>query len=138
MRSSQTLRAGLIAAVISGIPSTMHAIVTGRDPLEATAAAGSLVLDASRPRAQLLAAAAPVHLAISLFWTYLLTAILPRTRRRRAGAVAGVVIAYLDLDVLGRRRPRVRALTRWPQYVDHVLFAVTVAHLTAQERDGDE
>src|SRR5205814_4681241 len=35
--------AGLIAAVVSGAPSTLWALARGRDPLEATRAAGSIV-----------------------------------------------------------------------------------------------
>jgi len=137
MRSSQTLRAGLIAAAISGIPSTVHAIVTGRDPLEATAAAGSLFLDPGRPRAQLVAAAIPAHLAISLFWAYAMVPVLPKRRRVPAGAMAGVGIACLDLVILGRRFPRVEALARGPQIADHVLFGALVGHLTApRERVG--
>ncbi len=42
------------------------------------------------------------------------------------GAVAGLVIAALDLGVIGRRYPEIRALPRVPQVLDHVAFGVLV------------
>src|SRR3712207_6467659 len=107
---SRTLRVGLIAALSSGAPSTAYAIATGRDPLEASAAAGTLLLGPARPRAQLVAAAVPVHAAVSLLWTIVLDATLPQRRRRLAGALAGLGVAWLDLVVVGKRFPRIAAL----------------------------
>src|SRR4051812_17964931 len=42
------LVAGAIAAVLSGAPSTLHALLTGRDPLEASLAAGTPLLPPER------------------------------------------------------------------------------------------
>jgi hypothetical protein len=111
--------AGLIAAAVSGAPSTLHAVATGRDPLAAALAAGS-ILSARHP----LAASVPVHLAVSLFWASL----IPRRAGTLGGALCGLGIAALDLGVLGRRFPAVRALPLAPQIADHVLFGATVGH----------
>ena len=119
------LRAAAAAAVLGGIPSTAHALLTGRDPLEATLAAGSILLPGETRRSRLLAAAVPVHLALSLGWA----AALDRAgvRGARAGAVAGLAIAALDLGVAGRRHPRVRALPLLPQLADHAVFGAVAA-----------
>ena len=103
-RTRDGLAAGAVAAVLSGVPSTVHALVTGRDPLEATLAAGTVVLPEETRPERLLAAAVPVHLALSLGWTL-----------------------ALDLGVVGRRIPRVRALPLGGQLADHVAYGVVVA-----------
>ena len=120
------LRAGLIAAVVSGAPSTIHALATGRDLLEATYAAGSLLLPGERRRRVLLAAAIPVHLGISVGWAVLLAAVLPRRRTVLAGAAAGLAIAALDLGIVGRRFERIRALPVGPQLADHIAYGAVV------------
>lgn len=121
------VRAGLLAAAVSGVPSTLHALATGREPLAAAEAAGSLLLPGERRRTRLLAAAVPVHLGISLGWAIVLAAVLPRRRTVLAGAVGGLAIAALDLGVVGQRFPRIRELPLGPQLADHVAFGLTVA-----------
>ena len=105
----------------------MHALATGRDPLEATYAAGTIVLPGESSRSKLLAAALPLHLALSLTWTLVLDR--AGTRSAPRGAVAGVAIAALDLGVVGRRFPRVQALPLVPQLADHVTFGAIAGHL---------
>lgn len=121
----QALRAGVWAAALSGVPSTLHALATGRDPLEAALAAGSIVLPGETQRGRLLAAAVPVHLGVSLAWALVLNR--AGVRGARAGALAGLAIAALDLSVVGRRSPRIRALPLGPQLADHALFGALVA-----------
>jgi hypothetical protein len=124
------VRATLVAAAVSGLPSTAYALATGRDPLEATKAAGAMVVgEDARPLVRV-AAAAPVHLAVSLFWGTLLERSLAQRRRVVWGAAAGLAIAGLDLGVVGRRFPAIRRLPLAPQLADHVLFGATVAHLS--------
>jgi hypothetical protein len=115
-----------VAAVISGLPSTGHALVTGQDPLEASVAAGSLLLRRERRPGLLLVAAIPVHLGISAMWGVLLSILLPRRGRVLYGAVGGLIIAAFDLGVIGRRIPRIRNLPLLPQLADHVLYGATV------------
>ena len=135
----ETLRDGLVAgsvaAVVSGAPSTAHALVTGRDPLEASLAAGTLLRSCERRPGRLLLAAAPVHIALSLAWALLLAAALPQRRTALWAALAGVGIAALDLGVVGRRFARIRALPQLPQVADHLAYGAAVgAVLTARRR----
>jgi hypothetical protein len=123
----RVLRAAAWAAALSGIPSTAHALVTGRDPLEAVYAAGTILLPGETRRGRLLVAAVPVHLALSLGWTVLLDRAGVRSTAR--GAAAGLLIAALDLGVLGRRLPRVRALPLLPQLADHAAFGAVAGRL---------
>jgi hypothetical protein len=123
----RVLRAAVWAAALSGVPSTLHALATGRDPLAASLAAGSVLLPGETERGRLLAAAVPVHLGVSLAWTLVLDRAGIRTAR--GGAVAGLAIAALDLGVLGRRLPRVRALPLGPQLADHAAFGAIAARL---------
>lgn len=123
----RVLRAALWAATLSGLPSTAHALATGRDPGAAAVAAGSVLLPRERSRAKLLAAAVPVHLAISLGWTLALDRAGVRTAR--GGALAGLAIAALDLGVVGRRSARVRSLPLIPQLADHAAFGAIAARL---------
>ena len=118
--------AGLVAAVVSGVPSTAWALSGGRDPLEATLAAGSIVLPVEERRERLVVAAISVHLAISLGWGMALAATLPRRRTVLAGALAGLAIAAVDLGVVGRRFPKIAALPLGPQLADHVAYGITV------------
>src|SRR4051812_13039558 len=120
------LAAGLVAAVVSGAPSTAWALARRRDPLAGARAAGALLLPRERRTLPLLIAAVPVHLGLSLGWARVLAAILPRGRERTAGAAAGLAIAALDLGVIGRRIPAIRELEQLPQWLDHVAFGVVV------------
>src|SRR5205823_14036242 len=80
--------------------------------------AGSVVLPRERRTLPLLAAAVPAHLAVSLGWAF----VLPRRAGVVGGALAGLAIAALDLGVLARWFPRVRALPLGPQVADHVVY----------------
>jgi hypothetical protein len=128
------MAAGAVAAAVSGAPSTLWALAAGDDPLEATVAAGSLVLPGETRRGRLAAAAVPVHLALSLSWGLVLARLLPRRRTIAAGALAGLAIAALDLGVVGRRFPRVRSLPIRPQLADHVAYGATVGLVLARRR----
>lgn len=118
------LRAALPAAIFSGVPSTIYALLSQRDPLEAALAAGSIVLPHEQRRLRLLLAAVPVHLALSIGWAVVLVKTLPRRNLIREGALAGLAIAAIDLGVIGRPYPRIRALPLLPQIADHVAFGV--------------
>lgn len=127
--------AGLWAAVLSGAPSTLHAVATRSDPLEASLAAGSMLLPDEDRRARLLLAAAPVHMALSLGWGTAIALTAPRGREIAYGTAAGAAIAALDLGLIGRRFERIRELPLWPQVADHLAFgAVTGAALRSRDR----
>ncbi|HXH87887.1 MAG TPA: hypothetical protein VNI55_04710 [Gaiellaceae bacterium] len=126
------IEAGAWAAVLSGVPSTVHALVTGRDPLEATKAAGAILLPHERRTGRLVAAAALVHLALSFGWALALARAGARGPAR--GAAAGLAIAALDLGVIGRRFPRVRALPLGPQVLDHLAYGAIVGLVLSRPR----
>jgi hypothetical protein len=126
------LAAGTVAAVVSGAPSTVHALLTRADPLAPTLAAGSLLLPHETRRTRLVAAACVAHGALSLGWALVLDAALPRRHPVAAGTVAGLGIAALDLGLVGRRLPRIRALPGWPQVADHVAYGIAVALVLAR------
>jgi hypothetical protein len=131
----RVLRTAAWAAALSGIPSTAHALATGRDPFEATCAAGTILLPRETARRRLLAAALPVHFGISLFWT----AVLRRAGVSGAcrGAVAGLAIAAVDLGVVSRRFPRISALPLAPQLADHTAFGAIAGLLLAKDAHAD-
>jgi hypothetical protein len=132
--SRDAIRAGLAAALLSGLPSTAYAILRKRDPLEATVAAGSILLPREQRRGRLLMAAIPVHLTLSAAWTVAIAVVLPRRNPLAEGTLAGIVIAALDLGVIGRRFPRIGALQTGPQIADHMAFGIiAAAELTRHE-----
>ncbi|MGH9185329.1 MAG: hypothetical protein ACRD0U_05890, partial [Acidimicrobiales bacterium] len=117
--------ATVLAATLSGLPSTIHAFATGREPLAAARAAGTL-LPGRRDRPGLVAGAV-MHAGVSVFWGAVLAGALPRRATATAGAAAGLAIAALDLGVVGRRFPAIAALPTLPQVADHVAFGVVFA-----------
>jgi hypothetical protein len=118
----------------SGAPSTAVALARREDVLEGARAAGSLLLPRETRTAPLLAAAVPVHVALSVGWALVLARVLPRGRELPAGALAGLVIAALDLGVVGRRLPRIRALPQPRQWADHVAYGLSVGAVLARRR----
>jgi hypothetical protein len=132
------LVAGSVAAVAGGMPSTLHALATGGDVLESTRAAGSIALPRSKDEEALLAAGANVHAALSLFWGVVLAHVIPRDARAPVsvgvGAIGGLAIAALDLGLVARPFPRIRALPRLPQVADHVAFGAVVGAVLAWRR----
>jgi hypothetical protein len=124
------VRAGAWAAVLSGTPSTLHALATGRDPLEAALAAGSMLLPGETRRRRLLAAAVPVHLALSLGWAVGLDRAGVRGVGR--GALAGLAIGAVDLAFAARFVPRIRALPLLPQLADHAAYGAIAGYVLAR------
>ena len=134
------LAAGWLAAIVSEAPSTAHALVTGKNPLEASLAAGTLLLPRDRRPGRLLLAAASVHIALSHSWALVLSVALPRGRTALWSALAGLGIAALDLGLIGRRFPSIRALPQLPQVADHLAYGTAVGAVLAarrRRRSGD-
>jgi len=126
--------AGVIAGAVSGAPSTLDALVRHLDPLEATAAAGSLLLPDEHRRQRLLLAGLFVHGILSSGWGIALAAALPPKRTALWGALAGSLIAAFDLGLVGRGNPRIRSLPIAPQVADHLAFGVIVGLGLARRR----
>ncbi|MBW3611003.1 MAG: hypothetical protein M3N37_03865 [Actinomycetota bacterium] len=126
--------AGAFAWALSGLPSTAWALLRDGDPLVAARAAGTLVLSPTAGPTALLVAGAGAHTVISFAWAMLLALALPRRRTTLAGAAAGLGIAALDLGVVGRRYPAVRALPPLPQVADHLAFGAVIGAVLARRR----
>jgi hypothetical protein len=134
---SHALVAGLIGAVVSGVPSTVWTLLEGGDVVEGGRALGKVLLPREQRTLVLLIAGAPVHLALSLGWAGVLAAVLPEHDEPLVGLLGGLAIAGLDLAVLGRFFPPIAALPQGRQWADHAAFGLTVgAVLQATRRAG--
>ncbi|MBE1493021.1 hypothetical protein H4696_000121 [Amycolatopsis lexingtonensis] len=130
----RVVRAGAVAAVVSGIPSTAHALLTGGDLLAATRVAGTLI-PGRRDRPGV-AAGLVAHVLVAAGWTGVLASAGCRGVTR--GAVAGLAIAVLDLGVAARAYPAVRALPRAPQLADHLVFGAVLGALLNRPQATDQ
>lgn len=136
-RPADVCAAGVVGAVVSGVPSTVWTLLEGGDPLEGGRALGRVLLPRERRTLVLLAAGAPVHLALSLGWAGVLGAVLPERNEPLLAAAAALGIAALDLAVLGRFFGPIAALPQGRQWADHVAFGLSVgAVLEARRRSG--
>jgi hypothetical protein len=128
------LQAGAVAGVVSGVPSTLHALWHHGGVLTAARAAGALLGEPRLGRGLL------VHTTLSLGWGVALAAVLPARHRVATGTLAGVVIAALDLGIVGRHLPEIRSLPGAPQVLDHVAFGLAagtaLSHLSRRQRRG--
>lgn len=126
--------AWLAATIFSGAPSTIYAFLTGGDPLEATWAAGSMLVPAGTSPLGLFAAAALVHSTVSLFWTLVFGFMLPHRHTALWAVLGSAAVALLDLRVIAPIFfPSLSALAFWPQFVDHLMWGACLG-LTLQVR----
>jgi hypothetical protein len=100
--------------------------VRGEDVLVGARAAGAMVLPHERRTLVLLVVAAPIHLAISLGWAAVMAVALPHGREPARGVVGAMVIAALDLALIGRRIPSIAALPQGRQWADHAAYGLAV------------
>jgi hypothetical protein len=121
-------RGWLAATLLSGLPSTAWALISGTDALEPTRAAGSMLLPGGTSTGKLIAAAAVVHPVVSAFWALVLWRMLPRRATLEWALLAAVLIAMLDLEVIAPAWfPTVAALDFWPQLADHLMWGASFA-----------
>jgi hypothetical protein len=142
MRSG-TLTAGLAGAVWSGLPSTVWTLLEGGDVAEGGRAVGKVVLPREERTWVLLAAGAPVHLALSFGWAGVLARVLPEHDEALLGVVGGLAIAGLDLVLLGRFFGPIARLPQGRQWADHAAFGLCVGLVLqnrrhARDRDREE
>lgn len=126
----RTIEATAFAAIFSGAPSTAHALVTGRDVRSvvdyltgATRAIGVLV----PPGKPGIARGALAHTVISIAAGELLSYALPQRHSIAWGAAAGLAMGIVNVGVIGRRFPSIRALPLAPQLADNVAFGAMFA-----------
>jgi hypothetical protein len=132
--AADALVAGLAGAACSAAPSTTWSLLRGDDVLDGARAAGAILLPRERRTTVLLAAAVPVHLGLSLGWAAALAAVLPRRFEPAAGVAGALAIALLDLGLIGRRLPAIRALPQGRQWADHVAFGLAVGAVLRARR----
>jgi hypothetical protein len=118
------------AAMFSGAPSTLHALLSKGS----VRAAGAYVLDATRSIGTLVPPGRPglvrgavLHMAISAACAEALARALPERRSAAWGAAAGLAIGVVNVGMIGRRFPAIRALPLLPQLADHVAFGALFA-----------
>jgi hypothetical protein len=126
--------AGTAGALLSGLPSTVVTLARREPLLDGVTAAGTILLPAERRTLPLVAAAVPVHLALSYGWAAVLCSTLPRRATVPAAVVGGLVIAALDLEVVCRAFPAIRALPQGRQWADHVAFGLAVGAVVRRRR----
>jgi hypothetical protein len=131
---TDALAAGAAGALLSGVPSTTVAVLRGESLVDGATAAGSILLPAERRTVPLVAAAVPVHLALSFGWAAVLSALLPRRATVPAAVAGALAIAALDLQIIGRAFPRIRALPQGRQWADHVAYGLAVGVVVRRRR----
>jgi hypothetical protein len=131
---ADALPAGAAGALLSAVPSTAVTLLRGERLLDGATAAGSIVLPGERRTLPLVAAAVPVHLALSLGWAAVLSALLPRRATVPAAVAGALAIAALDLELVGRAFPRIRALPQGRQWADHVAYGLAVGVVVRRRR----
>jgi hypothetical protein len=72
-----------------------------------------------------------VHLALSLGWAAVLDA---ADAGPVSGLALGLAIAALDLGVIGRRIPAIRALPQGRQWADHAVYGLVVGQWLRRRR----
>lgn len=119
-----------MAAIVSGAPSTLHALLTTRS----FRATGAYVCDATRAIGTLVPPGRPgptrgaiIHVGISAVAGEALARALPRRRSVAWGAVAGLAMGVVNVGMVGRMFPAIRALPLLPQLADHVAFGAVFA-----------
>jgi hypothetical protein len=125
MRTKRDLfYAWLLATLLSGLPSTLYALLTGDDPTQATRAAGGMLLRAEEASfGKLFLVAAVVHACVSLFWAWLLWLALPLRHTALWAVLAAAAIAMVDLRIIAPAFfPEIAALAFWPQFADHLMW----------------
>jgi membrane associated rhomboid family serine protease len=123
-------RATAVASIVSGAPSTVHAVITRRNLLASTRAAGTL-MPGRRDRPGVIAGAV-VHVGVSAFWGLVLGHTLPGRRTAAWGALGGLAIAAISLPAGARSRPALAALPQAPQWADNVAFGLVTGWLLSR------
>lgn len=121
-----------MAGLAGGAPSTLHTIASGGAWLESINAIAAMANAENLSLGWRVSVAAAIHFAISFVWASALIAILPRWRTLLWASAAGAAIAVVDLlFVAPIFFPDVAALSFWPQFADHIVWAVVVGVVRA-------
>lgn len=119
-----------MASIFSGAPSTLNALRTERSirsavryVYDATCAVGTLV-PPGRPS---FIRGAIAHVGISVAFGEAFARALPQRRSVLWGAAAGFAIGVINVGIIGRRFPAIRALPLIPQLADNTAFGIVFA-----------
>jgi hypothetical protein len=125
--------AGIAATLVSGAPSTVYAWLSGGDVLEATRAAGAMLVPANSSPGELVLAAGVVHVTVSFLWAALLVLVLPRRHVVLWAVPAAGLIGLFDLRVVAPLYfPEVAALPLAPQMADHLMWGASLGWVLAR------
>ena len=102
--------------------------------MEATRAAGAMLIASTSSEGALFAAAALVHATVSAFWTAVLVPLLPSQHTTWWAVAALACVALLDLLFIGRAFPEISALLFWPQFADHLAFGAVLGGVLEYRR----
>ena len=126
----RVVEATLIAAALSGLPSTLHTSIKQRS----VRSAAVYVYDTTRAVGTLVPPGRPgfgrgvvVHLAISVLCGETPARTLPRNQSVAWGAAAGFLIGVINVGAIGRLFPAIRRLPLVPQLADNVMFGTVFA-----------
>ena len=138
----RVIEATLLAAALSGLPSTLIAFIKQRSlrsaavyAYDATRAVGTLV-PPGRPG---FGRGVVVHMAMSVLCGETLARTLPRDHSAEWGAAAGLLIGVINVGVIGRSFPAIAGLPLVPQLADNVMFGTVFASaLDRRDRRRDD
>lgn len=132
------VRAGLTAALLSGAPSTVVALSRGEDVFASTEAVGAALAPRCRKGWGRVGIGAVAHVLISLFWARVLQGRLRENKDPAGAAIAGAAcgagIALIDIGVIARFLPPIRALPAGPVVADHVAYGAIVGWVLHRAR----
>ena len=112
------LTGGFVAAVGGGVLSTLWSLATGADVLASTLAVGTMVLPVASPHWALVAAAAVVHLTLSVAFAAPVVAMLPPVCAIPVAMLTAVAIGLVNLRVVAPGGFPQSTSTRWQGALD--------------------
>lgn len=128
MRPRPAVRAGLMAAALSGAPSTLYAFVA-KDHCSKPPRQQERSSCATRPAGAGCCRRRGRFTSPSRCSGPTARADPSAPKSPVLGSAGGLAIGALDLVIIGRRWPRIRKLPLAPQLADHVAFGTVVAAL---------
>jgi len=133
----RVIEATLLAAALSGAPSTVHVFIKRRSLRSAAA----YVYDTTRAIGTLLPPGRPgfgrgvlAHFAISMLCGETLARTLPPDHGAAWGAAGGFLFGVINVGVIGKSFPAISGLPLMPQLADNVMFG-TVFAVAVDKRD---
>ena len=132
------VRAGVWAALLSGVPATAVSLARGEDVLASTEAVGAVFVRDRRMGWIRVGVGALAHFVVSLIWARVLVRVLRHKtgaiQSVATGAACGAGIALLDLGLIARFLPPIRKLDAAPVVADHLAYGAIVGWVLHRSR----